>query len=52
MDKNHSTHSTYWPVYQHQQLLQVLDMEEDRMDYIHSIGIHESGLDFATTSVE
>ena len=48
MDKNHSTHSTYWPVYQHQQLLQGLDMEEERMDYSHSIGIHEIGLDFAT----
>ena len=41
----------YWPVL-YQQSLQVVDMEEERMDYFHSIGIHESGLDFATTSVE
>ena len=47
-----------WPVL-YQQSLQVVDMEEERMDYIHSIGIHEIGLgiheiglDFATTSVE
>ena len=40
-----------WPVL-YQQSLQVVDMEEERMDYFHSIGIHESGIDFATTSVE
>ena len=40
-----------WPVL-YQQSLQVVDMQEERMDYFHSIGIHESGLDFATTSVE
>ena len=40
-----------WPVL-YQQSLQVVDMEEERMDYFHSIGIHESGINFATTSVE
>ena len=34
-----------WPVYQHQQLLQVLDMNEDGMEYTHSIEVHESSLD-------
>ena len=35
-----------WPVYQHQQLLQVLDMDEDGMELtLIQFEVHESSLD-------